>query len=338
MYYGTGISKLARKDPIFESKRPRVVLSTISTMNSRHGLKAKGGRGDLEACFSMVVVDEAHQLKSSGTQGNELIRWLRADAVILATASIIPNSLVDADGYAVPLDRLISVRVYSADLSSRERIELVKDFSTQGKCQVLIGSFLVGGVGSDLQRQCHLVVEFDCPSSWEVSLQALGRVRRIGQLKTVVHRVNMSVEHTFHDSRIAKMLERACPGAVAKLNYTEETDQPKEQEEEKKEFELPANLYFVDGELVSQEAHEGIERGHGKLTVLALARELLALQRGKPFKIKNDDDPAENESETEGDESETEDDPNRKRWIIPSKFDLLSFTGTALNIADVDED
>jgi hypothetical protein len=60
---------------------------------------AKGGRGDLEACFSMVVVDEAHQLKSSGTQGNELIRWLRADAVILATASIIPNSLVDADGY-----------------------------------------------------------------------------------------------------------------------------------------------------------------------------------------------------------------------------------------------
>jgi SNF2 family DNA or RNA helicase len=38
MYYGTGISKLARKDPIFESKRPRIVLSTISTMNSRHGL------------------------------------------------------------------------------------------------------------------------------------------------------------------------------------------------------------------------------------------------------------------------------------------------------------
>jgi hypothetical protein len=80
-------------------------LATISTMNSRHGVNAKAGSGNLEACLSMVVEDEAHQRKSSDTQGNELICWLRVDAVILATASIIPNFLADADGCAVLLDR-----------------------------------------------------------------------------------------------------------------------------------------------------------------------------------------------------------------------------------------
>jgi hypothetical protein len=38
-------------------------------MSSRHGVNAKGGRGDLESCFSMVVVDEAHQRKSRDTLG-----------------------------------------------------------------------------------------------------------------------------------------------------------------------------------------------------------------------------------------------------------------------------
>lgn len=106
--------------------------------------------------------------------------------------------------------------MYSADLTAEERLKVKREFTKPKRCWVLVGTYSVGSVGLNLHRMCHWVVEFDCPPSLGMSDQALGRVRRIGETNTI-QRAVLSVVNPFQNTRVYRMLEKACPESITEL-------------------------------------------------------------------------------------------------------------------------
>lgn len=100
-----------------------LVFTSLSTFMKRHGpsevqkyrLSEKGFTkkqsettyfinepefpGNLDGCFDVIVIDEAHSIKNDETSGHATIRWLNAQFLILATASVAPNRVNDFQGY-----------------------------------------------------------------------------------------------------------------------------------------------------------------------------------------------------------------------------------------------
>jgi hypothetical protein len=52
---------------------------------------------DLKGAFSNVTVDKAHRVKNEDTSAHCVLRWLDAPFYVLATASVLPNSIADFD-------------------------------------------------------------------------------------------------------------------------------------------------------------------------------------------------------------------------------------------------
>jgi len=100
-----------------------VIITSLSTMVARHGptaLKSHriGNLGwsstaataaihegdpeweyDLSGCFDIISIDEAHLIKNPDTSGHCTVAWLKGSFHVLATASVLPNSINDFDGF-----------------------------------------------------------------------------------------------------------------------------------------------------------------------------------------------------------------------------------------------
>lgn len=117
---------LSKTDEIFdgsEAKGYKIVLTSLATLVHRHGPSALMGfrtseKGfskpdaakilevmdntwthNLEGCFDIVIIDEAHVVKNPETASHLAVTWLKAEFVLLATASVLPNSIQDFAGY-----------------------------------------------------------------------------------------------------------------------------------------------------------------------------------------------------------------------------------------------
>jgi SNF2 family DNA or RNA helicase len=117
---------LSRHDTIFngdEKNRNIIVLTSLATLVHRHGPNALIGyrtstKGyskaaatdikyvmeddwvhNLANCFDIVIIDEAHVIKNPETMSHTAVTWLNAKFTLLVTASVLPNSIRDFDGY-----------------------------------------------------------------------------------------------------------------------------------------------------------------------------------------------------------------------------------------------
>ena len=117
---------LSRDDDIFNGNEENgniIVLTSMATLVRRHGPNAltsyrtseKGyskdaasnikynldddWRHSLANCFDIVIIDEAHVIKNPETLAHTTVTWLNAHFTLLATASILPNSIHDFDEY-----------------------------------------------------------------------------------------------------------------------------------------------------------------------------------------------------------------------------------------------
>ncbi|KAL4744247.1 P-loop containing nucleoside triphosphate hydrolase protein [Aspergillus terricola var. indicus] len=112
----------------------------------------------------------------------------------------------------------IDYRVYHAELDTDERVALVNDFTTSPKStMVLVCSFYVSSAGSNLQHLCRNVHLWDRPPSEPLKQQAIGRVARLGQTRTVII-YDYLVEESFNQMVIGKSLAKAIPDLLATLN------------------------------------------------------------------------------------------------------------------------
>lgn len=104
-----------------------------------------------------------------------------------------------------PQLKKFSPLVYHGSLSSSQRDDIVKDFQDNESNRVLLMSVKAGGLGITLTRANH-VFHFDLWWNPSVADQAVGRVDRIGQKKTVFVTTLYTVNTI--EERIAALLER----------------------------------------------------------------------------------------------------------------------------------
>jgi len=54
---------------------------------------------NLSGVFNIVTIDKAYQIKNPNTAAHTTVAWLQALFHVLATASVLPNSIRDFKGY-----------------------------------------------------------------------------------------------------------------------------------------------------------------------------------------------------------------------------------------------
>jgi len=112
----------------------------------------------------------------------------------------------------------IDVRVLHAELKSNERQEMIHEFVTKPKnAMVLVCSFYINSSGSNLQALCRNVHLWDIPMSEALLMQAIGRVRRLGQ-KRIVKVYDYTVLNSFNIKQLENNLAKMIPGLVAELS------------------------------------------------------------------------------------------------------------------------
>ncbi|KAI9035126.1 uncharacterized protein KD926_004495 [Aspergillus affinis] len=163
-----------------------------------------------------------HDIPEQFTDQNVLLYLLRGSPKLRALLSIIQQEqffIAAAFYYAC-----INCRVFHSELNSKERIELVRDFTTKvDECMVLICSYYVNAAGSNLQNLCRNVYLFNIFTSDSLKQQAIGRVNRVGQTRTVKI-YDYIVSDSFNASIFAKNLTKAVPDLVVTLNWDMFTD------------------------------------------------------------------------------------------------------------------
>lgn len=137
LYYGRKTSSglgnsridgiLARGSQYFsggERNARTVILTSPETLRARHGptqlrnhrVSVLGWSGeaaneaffqpdpawdrDLSMLFDLVTIDEAHSIKNPVSALSTTVRWLKPSFMVLVTATVLPNSLVDWEGFA----------------------------------------------------------------------------------------------------------------------------------------------------------------------------------------------------------------------------------------------
>lgn len=114
----------------------------------------------------------------------------------------------------------IDARIFHAHLTNLERSELIKSFNeSRTEVMVLVCSYSVNSAGLNLQHMCRNVHLFETALSEAIMMQAVGRVRRIGQQR-IVKIYDYRVPKSFNERQAAKILEKSLPGLVAELNNT----------------------------------------------------------------------------------------------------------------------
>ena len=108
--------------------------------------------------------------------------------------------------------------LYTGKLSKEERDDVIKEFKSSNKANVLLASIQLAGVGLTLV-EANNVVFFNEWWNPSINLQARDRVNRIGQKKDVFI-TSFIVKNTI-DERLQSILEekrRVFDGVVEKLN------------------------------------------------------------------------------------------------------------------------
>lgn len=90
-------------------------------------------------------------------------------------------------------------------MSLDEKVDAVKKFN-DGKVRVLV-STEAGGEGLNLQKSCHIMVNYDLPWNPSRLVQRIGRLYRYGQEKRV-QVINLHNDDGFDNSALALMLDR----------------------------------------------------------------------------------------------------------------------------------
>lgn len=148
----------------------------------------------LQVIGSLVVLSQQKIAVWCGLPANQVLLWACLQALNIDSA------------------------IYTANLTSLERQELVKKFTQDpDKCVVWVGSFSVGSVGLNLQAMCHHSINFDSPINTGQAKQAVGRIRRLKQPHTV-EQLEVSVENSFQSRIIQNALKKAVPGATVDLS------------------------------------------------------------------------------------------------------------------------
>ncbi|KAI9041146.1 uncharacterized protein KD926_007416 [Aspergillus affinis] len=163
-----------------------------------------------------------HNIPEQFTDQDVLLYLLRGSPKLRALLSIIQQEqfFIAAALYHARID----CRVFHSELNSKERVELVRDFTTKvDECMVLICSYYVNAAGSNLQDLCRNVHLFDTPTSDPLKQQAIGRVSRVGQTRTVKI-YDYIVSDSFNAGVFAKNLTKAVPDLVTTLNWDMFTD------------------------------------------------------------------------------------------------------------------
>lgn len=151
-----------------------------------------------------------------------------------------------------------------------ERQQAIVDFENDK--QFLI-STEAGGEGLNLQKNCHIMVNFDLPWNPMRLVQRVGRLYRYGQKKTVVV-INMQTEDSLDNKILGLMYDRLeqIASDMASVN-----DEYNERLKEDVLGELVSN--FEVTELLEDALHHDIERTEERLTeALQRAKQATALQ------------------------------------------------------------
>lgn len=163
---------------------------------------------------------------------DELIQRARGLAADDRKVHSFMDGLVGAVLQGNPLERLLIFTEYRAtqeclarELSNRfgvERVSLIHGGQTAAERRQAIavfetdGQFLVsteaGGEGINLQRRCHVMVNFDLPWNPMRLVQRIGRLYRYGQLRTVVV-FNVHAPHTL-DAQVMQLMYQRINAVV----------------------------------------------------------------------------------------------------------------------------
>ena len=101
--------------------------------------------------------------------------------------------------------RLGGIEIINGSMSLDEKMESVYQFN-DGVSQIMI-STEAGGEGLNLQRSCHVMVNYDLPWNPSRLVQRIGRLYRYGQLKRV-QVINLQTDDHFDNQALALMLDR----------------------------------------------------------------------------------------------------------------------------------
>ncbi|KAK4550232.1 hypothetical protein LTR36_003199 [Oleoguttula mirabilis] len=107
-----------------------------------------------------------------------------------------------------------NVRAIHAHMTERERDDVVAQFNAGGLIDLLICEYSSVGDGVDLQRKCNVVVQFESARSGAAELQALGCVRRPGQI-FVQHIYRLFVEATFDEWTDARQKDMSADAVMS---------------------------------------------------------------------------------------------------------------------------
>ena len=97
------------------------------------------------------------------------------------------------------------IALINGSMDIDDRIKNVRRFN-DGECQVLI-STEAGGEGLNLQKSCHIMVNYDLPWNPSRLVQRIGRIYRYGQTKGV-QVFNLLSDDTFDSNALSLMLNR----------------------------------------------------------------------------------------------------------------------------------
>lgn len=89
----------------------------------------------------------------------------------------------------------------------------------QDSCMVLIYSYYVNSMGSNMQVQCWNYYLFDLPLSNSLEMQAIGYILHLGQQSTVKV-YSYIVTDSFNTKQLIKNIEKALPEITAQLNMS----------------------------------------------------------------------------------------------------------------------
>lgn len=101
--------------------------------------------------------------------------------------------------------QLGGIEIINGSMSLDEKMESVYQFN-DGVSQIMI-STEAGGEGLNLQRSCHVMVNYDLPWNPSRLVQRIGRLYRYGQLKRV-QVINLQTDDHFDNQALALMLDR----------------------------------------------------------------------------------------------------------------------------------
>ncbi|KAG8528913.1 uncharacterized protein KY384_006602 [Bacidia gigantensis] len=113
----------------------------------------------------------------------------------------------------------ISTLMYAAHMTSREREEAQRVFTTEPKQgMILVANYATASTGLNLQSLCYDNHLFEPPLSDGIEAQAIGRTRRLGCVSSVVNVYHYTTEGTHGHNQILRNISKAIPGAISILN------------------------------------------------------------------------------------------------------------------------